>query len=473
MKIADNDFLKELEKKVSEKISEIKDSKSEYPRTASKYYYVSSIHGSDDNDGLSEESPIATLAKLNSLDLQPGEVVLLERGSTFWDQILTRPCVTYSAYGTGPKPNIFGIGKTADSPSDFELTEYKNVWKVKRKFEHDIGNIIFDEGKACGVKRFSNYAEKNEKGETVYTRTDGVGKYTGLCDLNKNLEFHYDKEEKNVYLYFDKGNPADFFNSIIFAEHYSTNVYLRHGVTVDNLCVKYSGAHGISGANVYKITVRNCEIAWCGGSILSKTTRFGNAVEIYGTCDEYYVLNNYIHDIYDTGITHQSWDGKAVYMNDCRYEGNVIERCVWNIEYINLGEYSERNRMSHITIKNNILRFAGEGFGSLREQADLPRDCHINGWPLQNPADNFVIEDNILDRARRSLIDCGVKYAVHEPKMKGNTYIQYESEYLGFFGPYKKTGCRSEDEWLKFDENVDKTIMEVLGDKEEKVYMVK
>lgn len=46
-------------------------------------YYVSSSAGSDSNDGLAESRPLATIARVNSLTLQPGDRVLLRCGDVW------------------------------------------------------------------------------------------------------------------------------------------------------------------------------------------------------------------------------------------------------------------------------------------------------------------------------------------------------------------------------------------------------
>ncbi len=51
-------------------------------------YYVSSSQGDDDNDGLSESAPFATIHKVNGLDLDPGDQVLFKCGDTWQAQQL-------------------------------------------------------------------------------------------------------------------------------------------------------------------------------------------------------------------------------------------------------------------------------------------------------------------------------------------------------------------------------------------------
>lgn len=49
-------------------------------------YYVDSKGGDDSNDGTAEGKAFRTLDKVNALDLEPGDTVLLKKGSVFEDQ---------------------------------------------------------------------------------------------------------------------------------------------------------------------------------------------------------------------------------------------------------------------------------------------------------------------------------------------------------------------------------------------------
>ena len=51
-------------------------------------YYVNQKTGRDSNDGLTMDSPFASLFQVNRLKLYPGDKVLLARDSIFTDQFL-------------------------------------------------------------------------------------------------------------------------------------------------------------------------------------------------------------------------------------------------------------------------------------------------------------------------------------------------------------------------------------------------
>lgn len=80
-------------------------------------YYVSSEKGNDQNDGKSELTPFATLEPLQKCGLQPGDKILLERGSVFEDQYLhirqsgmKDAPIEVGPYGEGCLPKIHANG---------------------------------------------------------------------------------------------------------------------------------------------------------------------------------------------------------------------------------------------------------------------------------------------------------------------------------------------------------------------------
>ena len=58
------------------------------PNASGTTYYVSSSKGAEGNSGTSEGAPFKSLLKINEITLQPGDRVLLERGSVFVDEYL-------------------------------------------------------------------------------------------------------------------------------------------------------------------------------------------------------------------------------------------------------------------------------------------------------------------------------------------------------------------------------------------------
>jgi hypothetical protein len=75
-------------------------------------YYVDNLNGSDSNNGTSIATPFATVAKVNRLNLTPGETVAFRAGDV-WHEMLTisnsgsaGTPINYTSYGTGSQPVI-------------------------------------------------------------------------------------------------------------------------------------------------------------------------------------------------------------------------------------------------------------------------------------------------------------------------------------------------------------------------------
>jgi len=197
-------------------------------------------------------------------------------------------------------------------------------------------------------------------------------------------------------------------------------------------------------------------------------TRYGNAVEIYGECEDYLVSGCYIYQIYDAGITHQvTTDGKKFCLSNIRYLDNLVENCVYAIEYfldMNMGD--TESVMRDILMKGNILRLSGYGWGQQRHNTDTP--ALIKGWSYVNAAEDYRIEDNIFDRCAYRMLHLVARKQASCPSMNGNTYIQHKGGMLGQYGGNEQR----EPDIMLFDENVEFAVKNVLGDKEAKIYTI-
>jgi len=76
-------------------------------------YYVDSVSGNDNNPGTSQSAPWQNLTKVNAVTFQPGDQILLKRGSVWNGQFLypkgsgtAGSPIVVDAYGTGAKPLI-------------------------------------------------------------------------------------------------------------------------------------------------------------------------------------------------------------------------------------------------------------------------------------------------------------------------------------------------------------------------------
>ena len=221
-----------------------------------------------------------------------------------------------------------------------------------------------------------------------------------------------------LYVYSTKGNPGERFSSIEMGERKNTFSGAADNVVIDNLSFKFTGAHAMGGAGGCKNrTVTNCVFSWLGGSVLSLNsnggaTNYGNAVEIYGGCDGYFVENNWMYQIYDTAVTHQ----RSASTGDCiqtniRYTSNLMEYVHWGIEFYNAppteadlngAEDTFTRITSNVIYRYNVLRNGGYGWGSIVRFRQKSARLYC-GASLSTNYDELT-EYNILDRCAGYLV---------------------------------------------------------------------
>ena len=370
-------------------------------------YYVSH-NGNDNNDGKTPDTAWKSLncVNLNAENFVSGDAILFERNGVYRGNIILTSGVSYGAYGEGSKPCIYGSLQNYARPTLWTKTDAENVWKINLGDMSDVGNIVFAHGTRCGLKVQNG-------------------------SLKKEFEFYHDTETGMLYLYLSAGNPGTVYSDIEICsrEHIMYGAKDTKNVVVENLCLKYTGAHGIVFSTGSKnIVIRGCEIGYIGGSILyGYNVRYGNGVEFLDNCDGINVNNNWIYQCYDAGVTHQSSNTKGCEQNNITISSNLIEYCSYNIEY-----YVDQNngKIYNTVYENNILRFPGYGFGSVnRIGSDNSMDSNICCYVRSMFCSNFVIQNNVLDSPKHFQTTIGApNYTTQGPMIKGNTYIQQGNE---------------------------------------------
>ena len=161
------------------------------PTASGTTYYVSSLHGAEGNDGLSENAPFASLLEINEITLGPGDRVLLERGSVFVDEYLW-----VQGSGSAEAPIIIDVYGDENQPKPLIQTNGNGVWyqdygtrldNTWHKYRGDVSSCI----RLYDVEyiEISNIAMTNEgnfkPGEqyNTYGRMDR----TGVAGIAENI----------------------------------------------------------------------------------------------------------------------------------------------------------------------------------------------------------------------------------------------------------------------------------------------
>jgi len=424
--------------------------------------------------------------------------VRFKRGDLFRGGIQTKPGVSYLAYGEGEKPKFYGWDKSLADPALWTLVDAQHhIWKLTERIL-DCGTLVFNDGQAHCRKLIPSYmngqfvcrddesrlfdmAQEMTEDLDLFWRFDG--ELTTSPSKGEDFPVPVASSESmgELYLRCDRGNPAEVYDQIEgIAMRKIFNIGNNDHVTVDNLCMKYGNFAVGGGGFVDGLHVTNCEIGWIGGCIQhyfgtdpnypqgrrGTVTRFGNGIEIYGGCNDYIVENCYIYQSYDAGMTHQVTTGGEKYlMTDILYKDNVVEKCVYAIEYFleKLNGETE-SRIDGCEMCGNILRLSGYGWGQQRHNTHTP--AHIKGWSYENTARNFSVHHNIFDRSAYRMIHLVAKEKASCADLYENTYIQKYGMTLGSYGAYEQAKV----ETVSFFEDAETVIQETYGDKNAKVF---
>ena len=417
--------------------------KDKLPETVTGTIWYVSNKGKNTNSGKSPKEAWGSIFAMsyNRDRIKAGDAVLFERGGVYRGKFTARDGVYYGAYGEGEKPCIYG---SSQNYAKVKWT-YKNanIWVCDAPFSEDIGNIVFNHGEFMGFKKEKNYELENN------------GDF--WCDSKNNYK---------LYMYMDE-NPAKKYKSI----EISTNTHIirinaGNKITIENLCLKYTGAHAIGcSTGSRNITFKNCEIGFIGGCYLNNGLRFGNGIEFWQECDNMLIENNWIYQIYDSGLTHQG--GDSYIAKNIMMRNNLIEYCgLGSYEYWLSSEWNVC-RGENITFTENICRFAGYCWGGVQRPDKV--STHIRAdVNCRNTVFDFKITNNIFDQASSNLVEIGgtAKNVSNIPQspvpfLSGNTYAQKVNGYLGTY--FAKAG-------ILFDEDRETFIKTYMGEKNAIIY---
>lgn len=227
-------------------------------------YYVSSLNGSNENNGLSAETPFLSLDKINELEILPGDKILLENGSVFENQFLhLKNCgnisgekIEISSYGNGedlPCINTNGAGiwhQDYGTPLDFAGHVYKGDVSSSILL-YDVENIVIHNIEITNKEEYTTAKAYSDPNKTDRTGVAVVAQNRGtihsitlenlfIHDINGNV---YNKHMNNGGIYMTAFKPTD---------ESKTGVARYDGVTVCNCFVKNVSRWGIAVGYSYK-----------------------------------------------------------------------------------------------------------------------------------------------------------------------------------------------------------------------------
>ncbi|MEO6909112.1 MAG: right-handed parallel beta-helix repeat-containing protein [Abditibacteriaceae bacterium] len=383
-------------------------------------YYVSSSTGDDSNNGLSPDSPWATLNKVNhTSNFKAGDSILFKRGDTFYGSMTTRSGtsgnpIVYGAYGKGNKPILTGFitlsswtneghgiySAPLTVPGRLNAVAVNGVLKGMGRYpntgylpyQSHINNTSITSSSLTGTPNWTGAelvmrkyrwvtdrqvitsqsgglliynALKDYGNNGAYKPEDGNGFFIqgALATLDTLYEWYYDHSANKLYMYLGDNHPSSY---VIKASGIDNNVFSngsRHDITVSNIEFEGANINGIDAGNSSNIRIIDCDFNNQGGN------------GIYGINGSYYVDGGSMTDVLNNGV------------------------------WVELG--------GHTTVKGMVLKNIGiiQGAGRSGDGAQIGiaisgDNATISGNVLTNigysgiyvTGDNVLVEKNLVDR---------------------------------------------------------------------------
>ena len=238
-------------------------------------YYVSSSAGSDDADGLTEESAFQSLGHVNALPLEPGDQVLFKSGDVWQGMFWPRGSGTAAypirigSYGGSVKPIIDGDGYQASLLIvDDEYYEVENLELTNQASHLDQASQVKGEADFQGAENDDGSGENVRFGVKVLAAGRSI---SGFSFSNLDIHDVYPtpsdpgKAHQGYGIKFESQSDVD-----------ANEIYTISDIDMDGLTVSRTGHYGIwvrplglNGIDDYKhddITLRNSTFLDTGGS---------------------------------------------------------------------------------------------------------------------------------------------------------------------------------------------------------------
>ena len=331
-------------------------------------YYVSSENGDDANDGTSEKKAFKSLDKINDITLQPGDKVLLEKGSVFDDQYIhvkgsgsAEAPIEISTYGEGDRPQINANGKGVWY-QDYG-NRLDNTW---HKYRGNVSSTILLEDveyiEVRGLELTNDRQEGDDDGKAyndfnVMDRTGVAGVAQNKGTINHivldDLYVHdvdgnvYNKHMANGGIYFIVEKPDN---------ESATGISKFDDLVIENCRVETTNRWGIAAAYTY---------AW---SQFTSAKISDEIAEKYGSTNVV-IQNNYIKGAGGDAITTMYADKPLVQYNvaeDCSRQMNTTDYSATGAQRVAAGIWPWKCKDSVFQYNecyNNLNSFNGNGDG--------------------------------------------------------------------------------------------------------------
>lgn len=367
-------------------------------QSQSQTFYVSA-EGNDSNTGTSEDAPIKTMDKLNTMTFYPGDQILFRRGDTFTGCF--KPVgsgteeypITIASYGEGEKP-VLRPGEDFTVPylmsaNALEANPTVNyvIWFYNVEY-WEVSDLELEDPKH--EQTYQNPGNVYRSGITIQAEDIGTLEHIYV----DNMEIH--------------GFHGPHTNIGKSSGGITMNVITDLVVTANG---RQKGEKSVP-TQINDIRITNCEIYNVGRSGINFLTPwsyregekwgpfdYGTEGFDYLPYEDFYMGNNYIHDI----------DGDGAIIDNCAdavSEYNLVTRCVLNTNNAAVGMFnwnSDRTTFQYNEVFD--IRYGTNDSNHLNDSQGIEIDALNDGTLVQynyvhDNSGGFMMLCNVGDQYR-------------------------------------------------------------------------
>ncbi|WGF90406.1 right-handed parallel beta-helix repeat-containing protein [Marinivivus vitaminiproducens] len=308
-------------------------------------YYVNKETGDDANDGTDRSAAFASVAKVNTLDLQPGDTVLFARGQVWQETLVPQTSgtadnpITFGGYGEGKKA-VFDGGRDLTSADWQQIGPNQWQTEVQKEGALDPGKVYF--GGEAGNGESANSWNVDSAGDwnwtngqlTVYSTSNPRGSDIAVQVRDEAIRLDY-----KDHLVFEDIATKRAFNGITLYEGADDNTFENvssHSNTLHGFWIRDSDGNLLDGIRAYDngqpftklTTLKTGEGVWLDARSDDTTIRdssiYGNAQHgvnySFATGDGHEVIDSILHHNGEAGLAiaggNQTVTGNTIYAND-------------------------------------------------------------------------------------------------------------------------------------------------------------
>lgn len=368
-------------------------------------YYISSSTGNDGNNGLSAGSAWKTIAKINGMNLNPGDTVLFKKGD-IWRESLKVPSsgsaenyIVFTSYGNGDKPKIYGSDKASTW-----VNSGGNVWHSEATFTDP-------------------YASTFTAAEIFFEASDGTVTWGAHKNDIASLAAEYDWtwSGNSIYVYAGSDPGTRYFSVEVPQRDKAVNIGNQNEyIEIDGFDIRYSKNQNITDddpeTSLTGITVKNCHLSYVGSRLV---------VQGYNLAicrNNILIQNNLIHDGGRRCISIHVYDADNLTFKNILIEGNTCHDGYHGTGVgIAMDGSRHGNRFQDIIIRNNLFydpperNLPVEGF-------DPSSFCALRAGEPGSSIENVEIYNNIF---KFPTTYATAIYNIDNVKVYNNTFFDF------------------------------------------------